>query len=746
MKMDTGGRTIEQILAAAPGAGDNAPADLGLMRLVNMFRRRLWVVALVTALVFMVVAFKTATAPRLYTASSQVEIDMRETRILNVESVLSGLPPNAAVVDTETQILQSRTLAGRVVDTLHLIDDPEFVPPPKPSWKDQLKELIRGKPPAKSALQLAQERANAREVAISVLLGRLRVYRVGMTYIIKIDVTSLDPKKAGVLADKFAELYLTQQLETKYDAIARANEWLSNRLEALRQEVQTKERAVENYRAQNGLLTASGSTLTEQAISGANLQLVQQRAELAEKEARLRSVEQDVAAGGARAESIAEALASPAIAALRAQQADIARQAADLRTKYGPKHPDILKNRQQAADVDKLIDTEIGRVVQSMRNEVQVARRRVASIEESLGMQRSDLAANNVGAVKLRELERDAEASSALYNAFLNRFKQVAEQSGIETPDARIVSRATAGWLSSPNTKLNLMMGLIMGLALGAVAAVILEILEQSLRSAQDVQDRLNVPCFGSIPFLDRKTRLVDGELVPPESFVLKRPLSAFGEALRSIRASVFFSSPDRKVKVLAVTSAVPEEGKTTTAVGLARISSLAGSKTVLVDCDLRRRSTTHSMGIECDRGLTEVLFKTATIDDVIVKDAGSGCDVIPLAQPEFTPRDLFSSEAMRQLVETLRSRYEVVILDTAPIMPLADTRVLAPLADTVLFVTRWGRTPASIVRNAMDQLRAHGANIAGVVLEGVETSMVSRLLYDGPDQYSELYQTYYIR
>jgi Mrp family chromosome partitioning ATPase len=119
---------------------------------------------------------------------------------------------------------------------------------------------------------------------------------------------------------------------------------------------------------------------------------------------------------------------------------------------------------------------------------------------------------------------------------------------------------------------------------------------------------------------------------------------------------------------------------------------------------------------------------------------------VVPLAQPEFTPRDLFSSEAMRQLVETLRQRYEVVVLDTAPIMPLADTRVLAPLADSVLFVTRWGRTPASVVRNAMEQLRAHGANISGVVLEGVETSMVSRLLYDGPDQYSELYQTYYIR
>ena len=741
---DTGSRAFE--LIAAPSA-DVMPADLGLMRLVNMLRRRLWVVALVVTLVFMLVAFKTATAPRLFTAVSQVEIDVRETRILgNTDSsVLSGLPPSTAVVDTETQILSSRTLAARVVDALHLADDPEFVPPPTVGLKERLKELIKGKPPAKSALQLANERASARDTAVRALQGRVVPSRVGLTYIIQIGVTSLDPNKAAVIANKYAELYLTQQLEQKYDAIARANEWLSNRLEALRQEVQVKERAVETYKAQNGLLSAEGSTLTEQAISTINVDLVQRRADLAEKEARLRSVEVGVANGNG-AEASAEALQSPVISSLRAQQADIARQGAELRTKYLPKHPDVLKNQQEAADIQKRIDAEVARVVASLRSEVQIARQRVASIEASLGITQSDLAANNVGAVKLRELERDADASRTLYEAFLNRFKQVAEQSGVETPDARIVSRAAGAWMSSPNTKLNLLLGLVMGIALGCAAAIGLEFFEQSLRSPEEVQERLNVPCLGAVPFLDKKTRLVDGELVPPENFVLKRPLSAFGEALRSIRASVFFSSPDRKVKVLVVTSALPEEGKTTTAVGLARISALAGSKTVLVDCDLRRRSTTHAMGIEVEKGLTEVLFKTAQLEDVIVKDPGSTCDVVPLAQPEFTPRDLFSSEAMRQLIETLRERYEVIVLDTAPIMPLADTRVLAPLADTVLFVTRWGRTPASVVRNAMDQLRAHGANIAGVVLEGVETSMVSRLLYDGPDQYSELYQTYYIR
>jgi capsular exopolysaccharide synthesis family protein len=597
-----------------------------------------------------------------------------------------------------------------------------------------------------SAAEKARERAVGREGAISALTNRRGVKRVGLTYIIDISATSASPTKAALIANTFAELYLTQQLETKYDTIARANEWLSSRLESLRQQVEAKERAVETYRAQNGLLSAEGSTLTEQAISGLNTQLVTSRADLAEREARLRGVEIELA-NGKSGDSATEALDSTTIVNLRQKQAEIARTYAEMSTKYGPKHPEMKRVKEEQADIQKRIDAEVSRIVTSLRNEVEIARNRLGSIQGSLGVQQNDLAANNVGAVKLREMMRDADASKTLYEGFLNRSKQIAEQGGIEQPDARIVSRAsTPMGPSSPQTKLNLAVGLILGLVLGGLVGLIMEMIEQALRTPDDVQERLNINCLGSLPFLDKKLRTIDNETVPPEAYVLHRPLSAFGEALRGIRASLFFSTPDRSVKVVAVTSALPDEGKTTTALGLARISALAGSKTVLVDCDLRRRSATHALGIDAEKGLTEVLFKTATLDEVVKKDPGSGCDVVPLAQAEFTPLDLFNSDAMRAIIEELRERYEVVILDTAPVLPLADTRVLSPLADTVLLVARWGRTPHSVVRSALDQLYAHGAHVSGAVLEGVESGMVSRLLYDKPDYYSELYQTYYIR
>jgi exopolysaccharide transport family protein len=725
---------------------DASEAENGFRRVYEMLRRRLWVILLTAGVVFLIVAFYTASATKLYTASADVQLELTGHGVINtIDAVAAGLPPDAAKVDTETQIVSSRALVARVVDRLNLVDDPEYNPMRKKSLFDSVGEML-GRSAATSAVTKARERVLGREAAIDALMAHRVIKRLGLTYIIQIKATSRSPQKAAQIANTFADLYLTQQLETKYDTITRANEWLSTRLDALRIEVQNKERAVETYRAQNGLLSASGSTLTEQAIASLNQQLVASRADLSEKEARLHEVERELASGKS-GDTVAQALASTVIGNLREKQAENSRLRAEMSTKYGPKHPEMKRVEQEGADVQKRIDGEVARIIASQRNEVEIARNRLGSVQGSLSSQETDLAANNVGAVKLRELMRDAEASKTLYEGFLNRSKQIAEQGGIEQPDARVVSRAsTPTEPSSPVTKLNLALGLILGLALGAVIALLMEVFEQSLRTQEDVMDRLKINCVGALPYLDKRIRTIDQEIVPPEAYVLHRPLSAFGEALRGVRASLFFSSPDRNVKVLAVTSALPDEGKTTTSLGLARISALAGSKTVLVDCDLRRRSATHALGLDVEKGLTEVLFKTATLDQVIQKDPGSGADVVPLAQSEFTPLDLFSSEAMRQLIDELRERYEVIILDTAPVLPLADTRVLSPLADSVLLVVRWGRTPHSVVRSALDQLYAHGARIAGAVLEGVESGMVARLMYDRPDYYSELYQTYYIR
>lgn len=747
MAADFGGRMPEGGGGGYGGIPQPQVSDqFGLVRIVEMFRRRIWMFAAILASVFLMVVFATITATKLYTSTAQVQIDLREKRVLgaNVQGIYSDVPPDAATIDTETQIMSSRFLAGRVVDSLRLLNDPEFSDQPKAGMIASVRSAFSGE--AAKPNETADARQKRRENAISAVQSRLQVKRLGLTYLVEISFTSRDPAKAARIADAYANHYLTQQLQTKYDTLKTANDWLSTRLSELSVEVQRKEREVEEYRAREGLLNADGVRLTEQTAQALNLQRAERMQELSSAQARLSSLRASLSAGGS-ADASREALQSPTIVALRTQQAELSRRRAELSAQKGPRHPDMLQIDRQYASLDEQIQNEVRRIVASVEDEVRIARGNVASIDETLGVSQSQLAEQNIGEVTLRERKRDADASRQLYEALLTRYREIAAQSGIEQPDARVVSRAAVPTEpSSPKPALNLIIGLILGAALGALAVVIVEMLEQSFRTPEDVQSRLGLPCLGQMPFLDRRTRMIDGELLTPESFVLKRPLSAFGESLRNVRAGVFFSSPDRKVKVLCVTSALPDEGKTTTSISLARIAALAGSKTVLVDCDLRRRSTTHCIGLEVEKGLTEVLFRTATLNDVIQKDPGSGVDIVPLAQAEFTPRDLFGSDAMRSLIEALRARYDVIILDSAPVMPVSDTRVLASIADTVLMVVRWGKTPTPIVKNAIDQLRTHGASISGVVLSGVESGLASRLMYDKPDYYSELYQTYYIR
>ena len=726
---DTGGRVLQQSTPAVPMA---IGEKLGfLRRIVRAFERRLWLfllilgVALVAALVFGV------SATRQYTATALVQLDVRNAQLLNQNlGGVSGAGDEVAI-QTETEVMRSPSLAGRVVDALNLTEDPLFAPSPRGSLWAQVRALATGRS-AQSASP-----AEVRAETIQNVRRQVRVDRASDTLIVRISATTPDPQRSADLANGFAENYLTMQLETKFENIQAANEFIATRLSALREELSGKEQAVEEERARMGVMSPGGATLTEQAIMELNSELQRARADLAASQAR---------ANGASSGASAVAGDSASVTALRQRQAELQRQRADLSTRYGPRHPEMMAVEREITETDARIREQLGMVQSNLRGDVRAAQQRVRSIENSLAGVRGNLDQSNIGSVRLRDLERDAEASRTTLEGFLARFRQVAETSGIERADARVVSAASAPLQASwPRLDRILLLGLLAGLVLGTLAVALVELFEQALRTPEDVGDKLDLPWLASTPFLDRRTRVVDGALVAPEDFVLKRPMSAFGEAMRTVRAGVFFANPDQRPRVVCVTSALPNEGKTTTAVSLARIAAMAGSNVVLVDCDLRRRSATNGLGLQVDQGLTEVLFKSCTLEEALQMDEESGCAVLPLAQAEFTPRDLFGSQAMRQLLDTLRARYDMVILDSAPVIPIADTRVLAGLSDAVILVVRWGKTPAHALRQAVNRLTTHGGQIVGVVLSGTEQNLVSRLIYDKREYGGDLYSSYYI-
>ncbi|WGM31822.1 polysaccharide biosynthesis tyrosine autokinase [Brevundimonas sp. NIBR11] len=712
------------------------------------FRRRLKLFLALALLVFVLVLVATLQATPLYTATASVMIDNRTEQVVDTQAVLSGLPADAATVDTEVEVLRSRRLAERVVETLNLDQDPEFNGALRPPGMVQqatnaLKELFSAAAPNGAKEPSPLEAQRQREQIVDGVRSRLDIRRVGMTYVMGVSFTSTSPEKAARIANAFAENYLLEQLQAKFEATRQANEWLNTRLGDLRGEVIQAEAAVEQYRNANNLLSASGATLTEQEISTYNQQLATVRATQAEEEARLNTARRQLA-GGSTGDDVGEALGSAVVQQLRARRAEVSGRVADLSSRYGPRHPDMLRAERELADIDGQIQAEIGRIVSNLEARVQVSRERTRSMQGSLSGARGALAANNSAGVRLNELQRNAEASRTLYQGLLDRFKQTTSQEGLEESDARVVSRAIIpGGASSPNVPLNLMLGLVVALGAGLAGVILAEMLDAGMTTGEDVENKLGLPHIGSVPLVESIATASERGMAPAD-YLLAKPLSAFAEAIRALRTSIQFSRVGQTVRVIAVTSTLPGEGKTTTSVCLARSAAQAGQRVVIIDCDLRRRSVNRLIGIEPEVGLLEVLGGSASLEQALHLDAPSGAHVLPLTHTAFTPRDVFNSQAMDQLVETLTANFDLVILDTAPVLAVADTRVLAAKADTVVFLTRWRATPQKAITNSLKLLDKAGAHVAGVALVQVDMRSQARYGYGDAGYYYGAYKSYY--
>jgi succinoglycan biosynthesis transport protein ExoP len=724
---------------------------IDLRELVAVFRRRFWSFLAAGFLTFVAVVVFTLQATPLYTSTASVVLNLRESQVVDIESVLSGMPPDSTAVDTEVEILRSRALAEAVVDRLNLTAVPEFNGELRePTFVQELVGGVRGfvsglLPSQVDSGTVGDEEARIRESVVGALMEARSVRRAGLTYVIEISATSQTPRLARDIANAYADEYLVSQLEAKFEATERANEWLDERVQSLREEVRAREQAVADYRNAEGLIDAEGATVAEQQVADLNSQLAVQRAELSEARARLEAVQSQIERGVA-ADTIAEVLRSEVISDLRRQQAETARRQAELSSRYGPRHPEILTVQRELADIEAQIDAEISRIVTSLENEVNVSAQRVRSLQQSLQEARSELATNNSAIVRLRELEREAEASRALFESFLNRFRQTNEAESLAEADARIIANAAVPENpSSPNVMLNLALGIVLAGVAGVGVVFLLEMFDNGIHTDADIERNFGLPHIASVPRL--KPGLLDrvaGGKIDPGDYVVKKPISSFSESFRTIRSAIRMAGIDNAAKTVAISSALPGEGKTTTTLSLGRVSAMAGTRTVVVDCDLRRRLLTKALHDKSEAGLIEVLNGEVTLSDVLVKDAETDLALLPVKEMTFTPRDLFGSKAFDDLLERLGENFDLVILDTAPVLAVADTREIAAKADAVIVAARWKKSAVGVVRKAILELRNVKANIIGVVLNSVDLEAQARYGYDTQGYYYQSYRKYY--
>lgn len=648
------------------------------------WRRRRTVTAVTLLGVGLTVLLLLLLPPR-FTASALILVAAPPTRVVSLDAVMAAGPADAQTVFTEAEVLRAPALLETVATAQGLLDDPEFNAALRPpglltaaltALPEGWDRLLLGRPLPRDATG-----PDARAATLDAFREAVTVRPVHRSRVIAVEVDSRDPVRAAAIANALAEAYLTAQLEAKFEATRRASLWLDGRLASLREEVRQAELAAADYRSRHGLSEARGTALTGQQLAELNSQLILARSKRSETEARLTAMRQ--AADPATAP---EALASPLVQKLKEQEAALLRRQSELASRYGDRHPRMIDVRAEVDDLRRKIAAEVTALAKGLENEVRAARAREDSLARGLAEVQGRDAVEDTAAVTLRELERGAEASRLMYETFLARFKETTEQQSLQEPDARIVSAAVAPVVPSfPRRLPALAAALTVSLAAGVALAFLLERLDRALRTAADVEAATGRPPLAVVPLAARGGVVADA--------VLDDPAAPAAEAVRSLRATLAVRARGGPVGVVVVTSSLPEDGKTTLALWLARASAQAGRRTVLVDGDLRRPAVAQALGLPAGAPTLLDVLAGGDLETALATDPRTPLRVLPAGRAGVEALDIAEAPALTDLLAALKARFEVVVVDAPPVLPVADGRLLARRADHVLYAVRWEST-----------------------------------------------------
>jgi len=696
----------------------------------------------------------------LYMASSTMLIGGPITGVTTPEMMMLAYFNQSRVVD-ELEVLKSRSLARAVVDKYELLTYPEFNPslqvakepgvlsnlnPGKwipEKWKDSINSALNRKhSEMPSETSIEEDKTERQKVtAINILLGGLTVTNDDYSNVIAVSYSSTDPEIAAMIANELPEAYIVSTLQAKYDSTEKATKWLSEQLNELRQEVEDAERAVEMYRAEYGLTDVGGTGLVTEQLSVLNSQLIIARAERAEAETRLRQVQLLLQQDDGGAEAATRLSGATLIQQLRTQELEAQQRISELAVEYGSKHPRMIQANAELDQIQQRIALEVEKIESQLRSELQFARAREQGLQASMSEAEMATGEQNREAIQLRALEREAAASRALFETFLEQFKTASTTEGLNEPGARVISKAEVpGGPYYPNVQRQTIAFVFGGLILGIILVLALEALTPGITNPEQVEKELHRHTLGVVPLVAKGAA---------EDQPLDKPQSVYVESLNSLLVSLALSNPDHDPRVFQVTSSIPEEGKTTLAISLARQLALSGKSVVLVDGDLRRASVEKKLGLKRNEvGLTDlVLAPDSNVEDYLVKDPKSDVLVLAPGKAEYVnATDVLSSQRMKKIVSSLRERFEYVIFDAPPVMAVADARQISQFVETTLFVVRWNKTPSKVAKAALKQLDSVQAEIAGVVMQSVDLKRYSRVGYGDSGYYYHYgkYSSYY--
>jgi polysaccharide biosynthesis transport protein len=721
------------------------PAQESMLReYLRVLIKRKWLVISCIVGIFAVVAIASLRQTPIYEAAGQIVVNKADSNLITFKDEMPVVDYyDPADLDTEVRILQSDLLALQVIRQLNLDKRPEFG-----GHGDQNVQNLVADP-----LQNDSARVSS---LLGAFKGGLRVALIPNTRIIEIHYVSTDPQLAANVVNTLAATYVEQNFKTKFESTMQASDWLSKQLVDLQMKVETSQEKLVQYQKQHEILgNDEKQNITTEKLDEINRELTAAESDRMGKEAIYRqtqSSDPEVVRAAIIADAAGGGGGSHLLDGLREQQAALKIQIAELSTQFGPSYPKVVQLNTQLKEIDHQLQQEIDKSVDHLRGQYLAALQRENLLRDSFDKQKQEANKLNESAIEYSLLKREVESNRTLYEGLLEKLKEAGVTAGLRSNNFRITNPARVPQSPiEPNIPRNLAFALVLGVISGVGLAFLLENMDNTVRTPEQAQALAALPSLGMIPLgsktsghnstIGRLALTASKEAV--EMVTQVRPQSQMAESYRALRTSLLLSNLGAPPKVIMVTSARPQEGKTTTSINTAIVLAQKGVRVLLIDADLRRPSVHKTLGMGPRSGLSNVLTGSANMQQAIsVSPILPNLWILPAGTPPPNPAELLASSNMKDLIDGLRDQYDHIVIDTPPTLSVTDAVVLSSRADATILVIRSGQTTKQALRRSRDILMQVNAHVAGVLLNAVDlTSPDYYYYYEYQGKYSHYYQ-----
>lgn len=666
-----------------------------------------------------------------YRATATLMLESNKSKVVGIEEVYSSMSSSREYYQTQAEILKTEELARRIVAKMKLVDNPALDPRQQQDSGLSLKKLL----PASwlgenDADKFSPEKLQA--VVIDRFRNGLTIELVRNSQLIKISYDSHDKEFAASAANWVADGFIEADMDARLAMTQKAGAWLTERLTGLRKKLEESERTLQQFRERERIIDAKGV-----AQSGASKQLEQlagglvaARQKKAEAEAAYLQV-QSAQKSNLDIESIPAIQKSTIYIDLKKVESAAESKLADAAKRYGPDHP-----KRQSAEAEyraarentrKQVDT----IVTSITKEYELARAQESSVDRALAQSKGDILGMNRKEYELGILEREVTSNKNLYEMFTNRMKETNVAGDLQSPIARVVDPAVIGNSAYSPKKLRIIgIAAVVGLILGIMLALLLEYLDNTIKSAEDVDIKLRESLLGQLPRIQGKVESGDLQIA-----FIKDKDPGFSEAIRSIRTGVMLSSIDAPHKVLLVTSSIPGEGKTSVATNMALALGQV-RKVCLIDADMRRPTVAKVLGVDTSsKGLSNLVSGSDPTSECLHFNKELGIHIIPSGIVPPNPLELLSSVRFAEAMKWLEESFDVIIIDSPPLQMVSDPLILSQFAHSVVYVVKADSTPYQVVLGGLERMREAKAHILGIVINQIDREQADR--YYGYGKYS---------